>query len=542
MKDEILIVRGLSAGYWGKGVLSEISFELKQGEILGIAGESGSGKSTLLKSVFPMSEPGFIKSQGEILYKGREFKTFTKEELRKLKGEEIGLIGQNPKASFNPNRTFLKQFMETLKSHGLYQKETFLDHVKEVFDQLNLSGGEELLNSYPRQMSGGMNQRIAIALSVLLKPSLLLADEPTSALDAVSQELVLKELLKIREYYGTSIVLVSHNLGVISKIADQAAVMHQGTLVEYGDAKEVFYTPRHSYTKSLIGAVPGIRLSENKAPKTTSDCLLEVTQLRRNYKRNERMICALNGISLKLKPGEIMGIVGESGSGKTTLLKQIAGVEKPEVGTIAFLGKKCSVQRTREELSRMQLIFQNAADSFDPRRKIRHSMEEILINLLKIKSKTERKERIHSQFLRVGLSPELLERYPWELSGGQCQRAAIARALCVNPMLLLCDEITSALDVLVQSELTRLLESLARERKMAVLFVSHDISLVSRFCDTVMVMKEGACVEAASVKEILEKPKSGYTKQLLAAAGIDRSLNIEKGRRTCERLLDVTCQ
>ena len=517
MSENLLTVKNLRVTYGNTTILREIGFELKKGEILSVVGESGSGKSTLLNTIFPKGECKGVGVQGEILFQGQKIYGLPNQERMKFCGEKIGMINQNPKAAFNPIRTYEKQLIETLKSHGRYQKETFLNQILKVFEQFHLPDGKRILESCPYEMSGGMNQRIAIALSVLLKPDLLLADEPTSALDRSSQGHVVDELLKIRNQYQTSIILVTHNIELASKVADSIAVMQQGRLVEAGTVNQVFDSPGHAYTRRLLKAVPRLFNQMNgeiQEEIQKKPVLLELNQISKTFLQRKKPHLALSDVSLKVRRGELMGIVGESGSGKSTLLKLIAGIKRPTKGTMLFQGKERSNRPGRDKLCRIQMIYQNAEDSFDPRRKIRHSLHEIMKNLCGNKDKKDRELQMEVLLKRVGLNPLLANRYPWQLSGGQCQRAAIARALCVKPELLLCDEITSALDVVVQAEIVELLVTLAKESDMAVLFVSHDIALVSSFCETMMVMKDGECVESGSVMKLVEKPEMDFTREL----------------------------
>lgn len=521
MSDAILSIENLSVNYGGPQVVSDVSFSLKRGEIIGIVGESGSGKSTLLKAILPLEDRGINVENGDVVYGGRPFSALSGADKKKLRGVEIGKIFQNPKASFNPIRTYRKQFIETLISHGKYDKSVFEEQVFEIFENLNLFEGKRILNSCPFEMSGGMNQRIAIAMAMMLRPKLLLADEPTSALDVSAQKQVIDELLKMRECYHTAIILVTHNIGILAKITDRIGVMHQGKLVEYGSAATILRDPQDAYTKKLLAAVPEAGIyNEGRALGKPGD-LLEIKSVNKVFKND---VTALKDIHLTLRPGEVKGIVGESGSGKSTLLKQIAGLQKPTGGTILFQGKDLINNRTQEDYRQIQMVFQNAVDSFNPRFKISWSFREVLKNLCGIKNKKEQNAIIDSLLEKVGLAPELANRYPAELSGGQCQRAAIARAVAVRPALLLCDEITSALDVSVQADIVALLMELADEFRMAILFVSHDIVLVSNICENIVVMHEGRCIESGVAKEIITAPQQAYTKELLTFALTDKEL------------------
>ncbi|RKD33667.1 ABC transporter ATP-binding protein [Lacrimispora algidixylanolytica] len=526
MSESVLSVKDLSVQYGSHKVLSNLSFEVNKGEIIGIVGESGCGKTTLLKALFPKRTTNLIISSGSILFEDQNLANADKKKAEELCGRGIGMIFQNPKASFNPIRTYKSQYIETLKSHGMYHKETFESLVLKTFERMNLTGGRELLESCPYEMSGGMNQRIAIALSILLKPRLLLLDEPTSALDVASGKLVMEELQRIRELTNTSIILVTHNMGLLSGVADKVGVINQGSLVEWGTVHKVFGSPEHSFTKTLLDAVPKLGIPERIEEENISDCILKLEEVSKEYKRKNSPFLALAKVGMEVKTGEILGVVGESGSGKSTLLNMIAGLCSPTDGSVIFKNRIMEKRRKRDDYCNVQMVFQHAAESFNPRHHIRKAMDKTLKNLCDLKSRAERNERINELMKRVDLSPDLADRYPWELSGGQCQRAAIARAISISPKLLLCDEITSALDVSVQKEIIDLLKKLVKETGMSVIFVSHDLLLVSSFCDTIMVLWNGECVEAAATRDIIKNPSQDYTKKLLKTARIDGSLYI----------------
>lgn len=526
MNELVLSIKNLSVNYGEQQILSDISFDIKPGEIIGIVGESGCGKSTLLKAIFPKRASGLFIASGSISFEQQDLIDGDQGEIKKLCGKEIGMIVQNPKASFNPIRTYRNQFIETLKSHGLYHQAEFEKQIVDAFETLNLVNGLELLDSCPYEMSGGMNQRIAIALSLLLKPRLLLADEPTSALDLTTQDLVIEELLRIRSHTNTAILFVTHNIGLLSDIADKTGVMYEGCLVEWETTKKVLHSPKHPYTKRLLAAVPKIPFQREKTLQRTSESLLKLEAVSKEYRRKKAPFLALSQIGLEVKAGEILGVVGESGSGKSTLLGMIAGLWNPTRGQVFFRNKHMDTKRTKSDFGSMQMVFQNAAESFDPRYPIRHSIGGALKNLCGIKKRQDRDRKIDELMERVGLPPELADRYPWQLSGGQCQRAAIARAISVEPKLLLCDEITSALDAPIQADMVQLLKKLVEETGMAVIFVSHDLMLVSSFCEKIMVLHQGKCVEAGAAEVLIRNPIEDYTKKLLASAGIDRSLFI----------------
>ncbi len=385
-------------------VVRDVSLGVQEGEILVLAGESGCGKTTLLNAVLGLPGTGVSITGGCIKYNGKNLTDMSLKERRKLWGREITMIYQDPGAAFNPIRSYRRQFGEMLKSHGISGREMSCEKILECFGKLGLPQGERILESCPYEMSGGMNQRIAIAAAMFLKPRLLLADEPTSALD----------------------------------------------------------------------------------------------------------------VSLRAAEGEILGIIGESGSGKSTLLRQIACLERPDKGSILLEGREMTGRHTVEVCADIQMIFQNAARSFSPRMKIKTALNETLKRLGRLKGEALERRR-EELVCMVGLSPELAERYPAQLSGGQCQRMAIARALAAKPRLLLCDEVTSALDVSAQKQVVRLLGRLREELGLTVLFVSHDLALSSGICDRMLVMKEGQCVEEGTTEEIIRHPGHAYTQNLLEA-------------------------
>ncbi|MCD7717418.1 MAG: ABC transporter ATP-binding protein [Lachnospiraceae bacterium] len=619
VRKYLITAEHLSLGYGSAApVVSDVSFSIAPREILCIVGESGSGKSTLLKAIMNPEEFGVricggklfsemltdeeiiskrVTDEGDIAKRvaddenignaarrggngqRRAGNTRNKRNNRNKSGKEAGngntgrtgMIFQNPGASFNPIRTYRKQFQETLKSNGMFRGKETWQEVLRMLDSLGLADGERILDSCPYEMSGGMNQRIAIALTMLLRPRLILADEPTSALDVTLQEQVFDELLRARELYGTAILLVTHNLGVAAKMADRIAVMREGRFVECRSAEGVLHSPEDVYTKELLAAVPQIpenmrtvspqipenrKTARNMGLYSSADSLdlqaavqnatkfhsrfsgskseergfenkekneglhtspiLDVRHLEKIYHQGRRNIHAVRDISFAVREGEFLGIVGESGSGKSTLLRQIVGLEKPDGGEILFGGEPLAAKRTKEDYRRMQMIFQEPSASFDPRIRIGKSILENQKNLCR-RNVWGRESDINELLKQTGLSAELKDRYPSELSGGQCQRAAISRAIAVRPKVLLCDEITSALDVSVQARIIELLVRLVKERGMAVVFVSHDLALVSTVCSHVLVMKDGVCVEYQETGELLRHPQNEYTKQLLGA-------------------------
>lgn len=515
-KDLLLEMKDLCVSYGDYEALHSYDLELSPGEIHVIAGESGSGKSTILKALLGLTSYSAEVTGGSMSFAGRDVLSLSDKERRELLGDEIGLIAQNPAASFNPLRTFQKQFEETLESHGKKLDEHEIFH---VFKTLGLPTDGRVLSSCPYEVSGGMCQRIAIALLMLLRPRLLLCDEVTSALDVTTQKQVADELLRLRDETGMGILLVTHNLGLAAYMADTISILQNGDCVEsgpvgghYRNTPGVLSDPQHDYTKKLLHDVPDFEevLRARKVFSEDSPRSVKLEDVHKTYKVRGNEVQALKGVDLTLYKGEILGVVGESGSGKSTILRQVCGMETPENGEVELNGK-------------YQYIFQDAYASFDPRMTIRQSLYESIRNAARRDGKTakpgrlvpEYEELIGSYLAQVRLDPKLLDRYPSRLSGGQCQRMAIARALVGEPEVLLCDEITSALDVTAQREVVELLVRLQKELDLSILFVSHDLALVHSFCDRILVLKSGEVVECDEASAVILHSEEPYTKQLL---------------------------
>ncbi len=516
-KESLLSMKDLRVFYGDYEALHGYSLELAPGEIHCIAGESGSGKSTILKALLGLTSYSAEVTGGSMTFAGEDVLAMSDKARRELLGDEIGLIAQNPAASFNPLRTFRRQFEETLESHGKKLDEHEVFH---VFKTLGLPTDGRVLSSCPYEVSGGMCQRVAIALLMLLKPRLLLCDEVTSALDVTTQKQVADELLRLRDETGMAILLVTHNLGLAAYMADTISILLNGDCVESGPvgghyrdgAPGVLATPSHDYTKKLLHDVADFEddLRPRTAFETSDPTAVELSDVHKTYRVRGNDVQALKGVDLKLYQGEILGVVGESGSGKSTILRQICGMETPEVGDVHLDGK-------------YQYIFQDAYASFDPRMTIRQSLYESIRNAAKRDGKPSQRgnrvpeydERIRTYLEQVGLSEELLDRFPSRLSGGQCQRMAIARALVADPEVLLCDEITSALDVTAQREVVELLVRLQKELGLSIIFVSHDLALVHSFCDRILVLKSGEVVTCGDAATVIQNTEEPYTKQLL---------------------------
>lgn len=508
-RELLLQLNDLRVSYGSFEALRGYSLDLAPGEIHVIAGESGSGKSTILKAILGLTSYSAEVTGGSIRFAGNDVLAMSGRERRALLGDEIGLIAQNPAASFNPLRTFRAQFKETLESHGRKLDEHEVFH---VFQTLGLPTDSRVLDSCPYEVSGGMCQRVAIALLMLLRPRLLLCDEVTSALDVTTQKQVADELLRLRDETGIGILLVTHNLGLASYLADSVSILLNGDCVDKGP--DVLTPPSHDYTKKLLHDVPDfeeVLRDRSVFPEDTARALA-LTDVHKTYRVRGNEVQALKGVDLTLYKGEILGVVGESGSGKSTILRQACGMETPEYGDVELDG-------------RFQYIFQDAYASFDPRMTIRQSLYESIRNAAQKRSeKPLRGKKIDAYDQKilpilesVRLSDNLLDRYPGRLSGGQCQRMAIARALIADPEVLLCDEITSALDVTAQREVVELLVELQKDRDLSVVFVSHDLALVHSFCDRILVLQDGSVVECGPSSKVIRQSEEPYTKQLLAS-------------------------
>lgn len=519
MNSTVLKLHKLSAGYNEDDVIRDISFDVGVGEIFALVGESGSGKSTVLKTIMGLPSNRVRTSGGGIAFNGQNLTELSSEERRKLLGDKLCTVFQNPATSMNPIRKIRSQFLDTMRSHKRFDTEKSLVAIRTAFIKLGLGDADRVLDCCPFELSGGMCQRVALAMAMVMEPTLILADEPTSALDVMTQRQVIEEFRILRKECRASILLVTHNISLASHIADRVAIMHRGEIVECGVTKEVLNSPQHSYTKKLISDVPCLRAAYPVL--NNSSKFLEVSSVTKRYRIAERTIEAVRDVGFTLSRGEVLGIVGESGSGKSTLSRQLLQLEKTDEGSIRYEREDVTAMNRRSLRSlyrRAQMVFQIPLTSFDQNKRIRATMRDAVCNLTDRKIKNAADAYINDLMYRVGLAPELADRYPWEISGGQCQRAAIARALVAEPELLICDEATSALDVSSQARIADLLRSLVRESNMSMIFISHDIALVSGLCNTVMVMKNGRCVEYGPVEKIITAPESEYTMELLKAS------------------------
>ncbi len=533
----LIEVKNLSVRFPGAGesVLAarNVSFDIRKGETVALVGESGSGKTVSALSILRLLPPGAHHPSGEILFEGQNLLRVKESEIRHVRGNRISIIFQEPMTSLNPLHTVEQQVSEVLKIHRGMSNGAARKRTLELLEKVGIRDAEARLSAFPHQLSGGQRQRVMIAMALANEPDLLIADEPTTALDVTIQAQILDLLKDLQRELGMALLLITHDLGIVRKMANRTFVMKNGEVVESGPAGEVFSAPKHPYTKRLLEAQP-----KGEPPRLDSKApvVLEAGNLKVWFpvkqgilRRTAGYIKAVDGVSFELRSGQTLGIVGESGSGKTTLGLAILRLVSSE-GQIAYVGKRIDGLKSREmrPLRReMQIVFQDPYGSLSPRLSVGQIIEEGLLIQNPGLTREERRERISAALAEVGLDPEWQNRYPHEFSGGQRQRIAIARAIILQPNFLMLDDPTSALDVSVQAQIVDLLRDLQRKRGLAYLFISHDLKVMRALASYVMVMKNGVVVEEGPTAEIFEHPKTDYTKALIAAALDHRTLNVE---------------
>ena len=597
--DILLDVKNLRIGFRQGGTIAraveDTSFFIRRGELLALVGESGSGKSVTAMSLLGLlPEVSAVISNGTAVFDGRDLLKMSNKELSDIRGNRISMIFQEPMTALNPVLTIGWQIGEVLKRHrGLNAEETH-EQVIELLRKVGIPSPEKRAEDYPHQLSGGMRQRVMIAIALACRPELLIADEPTTALDVTVQAQIMDLLAELRSEYGTSVLFITHNLALVREQADRVAVMYAGSIMEQGTCEEIFKAPMHPYTRLLMQSVPsttqrGRRLASiagmvpkgtdiitgcgfaSRCPFKTDACdaqkplleafdgghevaclrMKELQQLEKSsdkaenasaqngqtvlkvnglrvwfpvkagiLKRTVGHVKAVDGISFELKKGETLAVVGESGCGKTTIGKSIVGLAPRTEGDVLLADG--NGQMTQPDMAtlrqRVQMIFQDPFSSLDPRLMVGETIEEGMEVHGVGKDAAERQSLMEKLSTRVGLSPDVLNRYPHQFSGGQRQRIGLARALAVNPEVIICDECTSALDVSVQAQILNLLKELQKELGLSYLFITHDLSVVSYLADRVAVMYLGRIVEEGEAADVLQSPKHPYTKALMAAA------------------------
>jgi microcin C transport system ATP-binding protein len=530
MTEKLLSIRDLSVTFTTAGrsfqAVKSVSFDLDRGETVALVGESGSGKSVTALSILQLL-PYPVASHGagsSIVFDGQQLIGAPPALLQGVRGGRIAMVFQEPMTSLNPLHTIEKQIGETLFLHKRMSAAASRARIVELLHLVGLADAEQRLGAYPHQLSGGQRQRVMIAMALANEPDILIADEPTTALDVTIQAQILKLLKELQARFGMALLLITHDLGIVRKMADRVCVMTEGEIVEHGDVDELFAFPRHPYTRRLLAAEPKGRAS---VPETPPPVLLTADAVRvwfpiktGLFRRITGYVKAVDGVDLTVREGQTLGIVGESGSGKTTLGLALLRLIDGE-GRIAYDGKsldQLSGKRMRPLRRELQIVFQDPFSSLSPRLSIGQIVEEGL-KVHRLGGSADARRALISQTLReVGLDPDAADRYPHEFSGGQRQRVAIARALVLKPRFIVLDEPTSALDMSVQAQIVDLLRELQQRHRLAYLFISHDLRVVRALASDVIVMKDGRIVETGTAERIFAAPREAYTKALLAAA------------------------
>jgi len=547
----LLEVENLTIRFGASDPVKHLSFSIDRGETVAVVGESGSGKSLSALALMRLLPRNARVPNGKITFEGTDLLGLSDKQMRAVRGRDIAMIFQEPMTSLNPVATIGNQIIEVLRLHEKLSRKTARQRAIELLELVRIPDPESRINDYPHQLSGGQRQRVMIAIAVACKPKLLIADEPTTALDATIQAQILELLDELRQKLSMGLLLITHDLGLVSRWTDRVVVMYHGDKLEELATPELFAGERHPYTKGLTQA--SIRLDEEvhytartltevkvgrspdganiydvkpsavrvlPTPATDGEPLLSVNNLSVTYKTGAKTSKALDGASLTLAKGETLGIVGESGSGKSTLSKAIMRLVDAQEGSIVFQGRDISrlgPQELRPVRRDLQMIFQDPFGSLNPRKTIREILEAPLI-VHGIKNAEERRQRLAETFEHVRLPSTVVDRYPHEFSGGQRQRIGIARALILRPSLIICDEPVSALDVSIQAQILNLLVELKTTLGLSYLFISHDLAVVQYISDRVIVMKDARIVEESDHRTIWRSPKTDYTRALIAAA------------------------
>jgi microcin C transport system ATP-binding protein len=527
--NKLLCVRDLSIAF-GQGerevlAVDKVSFDIGAGETVGLVGESGSGKSVTALSVMKLLPyPAAHHPSGSITFNGRELLTMPEKQIQHVRGNDITIIFQEPMTSLNPLHTIEKQLREILLIHQGLTGEKVRARLVELLDQVGIRDPRGRLRSYPHQLSGGQRQRVMIAMALANEPDLLIADEPTTALDVTVQAQILQLLKDTQKRLGMSMLFITHDLGIVRKLADRVCVMNAGKIVEHGPVERVFTAPEHPYTRDLLAAEP----KPDPAPPCpnapvvvqTDDLKVWFPIKRGVLRKVVGHIKAVDGISLEVRKGETLGVVGESGSGKTTLGLAILRLISSD-GPVVFMGRTLqglTFKEMRPFRRNMQIVFQDPYGSLSPRMSVSDIIEEGLWVHHPHLKRDERERRVLAALNDVGLDPDTRFRYPHEFSGGQRQRIALARALVLEPSFIMLDEPTSALDMLIQAQMVDLLRDLQKRRELTYMFISHDLRVVAALASRLLVLRHGKVVEGGAADELFKNPKSDYTRALFAAA------------------------
>lgn len=536
MSDLILQVDDLSVAFGDKRVVDHVGFEINEGQTLSLVGESGSGKSITALSLMRLLPPTAHIESGSVQLFGRDLLKATEQQMRHVRGGDLGMIFQEPMTSLNPVIKVGEQIAEALREHHRVSHASAYQRAIELIDQVGIKNPEARAAAYPHQLSGGMKQRIMIACALAGKPKLLIADEPTTALDVTIQAQVLELIKELQEKQGTAVLFITHDLAVVSEISDHVIVMRHGQIQEQGECKAFFANPTHEYSQQLFDALPSIEKRGqslqnnepiNSEPAEESGVVLSVNDLKIHFpiqkglfRRVVDHVKAVDGVSFELKQGHTLALVGESGSGKTTIGRGLLKLSKLTAGNVLYEQRNLNEFSYADMLkyrSDVQVVFQDPYSSMNPRMLVGDIIEEGMVALGVGGDKTQRLAKVSSLLDQVGLPQDAASRYPHEFSGGQRQRICIARALAVDPKVLILDEPTSALDVSVQAQILDLLNELQQELGLSYLFITHDISVVAYFAHEVIVMQQGKLVERGDVLDVLNNPQNSYTQRLLSA-------------------------
>ncbi len=507
-----------------KHAVAAVNFSVGRGEIVCLVGESGSGKSVIAQSVMGLLPKSLPVTEGKILLEGEDITHAPLSRLRELRATRMSMIFQEPMTALNPVMRCGEQIDEVLRAHTTLSESERKKKILAIIEEVALPDPERMFQAFPHQLSGGQRQRIMIAMALVLEPVLLIADEPTTALDVTTQAQILHLISELQRKHGTGVLFITHDFGVVAEIADRVAVLRLGDLVEMGPKEDVLMRPQHDYTKMLIAAVPGIH-PKAKARQTDAPIVLQVVGLDKTYggqgwfssKRHE--VHAAKAVNFTIRKGETLGIVGESGSGKSTVARCVVRLIDPSAGSIDLEGDdlaKLSGAKLRALRKRVQIVFQDPYRSLNPRRTVGETIMEGPMNFGL--SREEAAKRARSLMEWVRMDPSVLNRYPHQFSGGQRQRISIARALAMEPELLIADEAVSALDVSVQAQVLELLEEIRQRLNLAMLFITHDLRVAAKVCDDIVVMSKGEVVEYGAALEVFSAPKHAYTQSLFAAA------------------------
>ena len=553
----LLSIRGVDIEFpTRRGVVKaarNIDIDVAPGEVLGVVGESGAGKSTIGNAIIDLLQPPGRVTCGEVLFKGRDLRQLDGDQMRKVRGREIGMIFQDPQTSLNPLLTIGAQLIESIRNARAMKEADAEAEAISLMEAVGITEAAARMKSYPHEFSGGMRQRVVIALALSGEPDLIIADEPTTALDVSIQKQILDLIKKLCRERDLGVILITHDIGVIAEIADRVAVMFRGEIVETGATAQVIGAPVHEYTKSLIAAVPradrklhrftSVDYIEGGAqaarkieigshwlgaalagpPETEAidaeNLHLSFTLEKAFFKRNRRLLKAVNDVTISIAPGETFGLVGESGSGKSTVARIIAGLHHQDEGRVSILGQQVEGRRkTPAEIAadqKLQMIFQDPYSSLNGRMKVLDIVAEPIRFYRLTGSEAETRQIVIDLLDHVGLGGAAAARYPHEFSGGQRQRISIARALAARPRILICDEPTSALDVSIQAQILNLLKDLQEELNLTMLFISHDLPVIRQMCDRVAVMRHGELVEVAETEALFAAPQHPYSRELI---------------------------